>query len=296
MSFLTIFCILCLIPPVLFYFLIDYITKKMNFKPIPPKENAAVFITGCSSGIGKCMVEEFVAKGIKVFAMVRKKKDSDTLSEISDLVYPLMADVRNTNEMEAASAILEKELSEQNLKLVSVIANAGVMRKNPSVDDINLKDMEMLVDVNVHGVMRTIKFFAPLLCEGGRMFVSGSYFGSFTFGRMAGYSGTKYFLEGYCDDVRKQLQLNKDSRSMTLLKIGNIKTDMNPDHGEVGPEAVFKTVWDSLWSQYPPARVYSGTIGSQSTYVVCTLFSLLPTALYDAITNSMPVNSHGGGV
>ena len=40
-----------------------------------------VIITGCSSGIGRCVAEGLKERGYRVFATARKKRDVDALIE-----------------------------------------------------------------------------------------------------------------------------------------------------------------------------------------------------------------------
>jgi len=272
--------------------LIAFILSYMDKKPIPSHSNSAVFITGASSGIGRCIALNFARKGIEVFATVRKEKDAEDLKQAHCKLNPVIVDVVNEEGMQEAAHKVESELAQKNLNLICVIANAGVLQKEGSVDRFDLARAKMVVDVNVIGVMQTIRFFMPLLSSSGRVFVSGSYFGSSTLPLMSAYSGSKFFLEGYCDGIRKSLY--KKTRAITLLKIGNISTKLNPTMGESGPQVVFDGLWSSLGSAYPQARIYAGTVGKMSTRIWCGLCEFLPTPIYDYFTHTISSASGGG--
>jgi len=266
-------------------FIIDKIVSfSVLKKPVPKHENAAIFITGASSGIGRCIAESFAAKGFYVFGTVRKEEDAESLKETSQKLHPIRVDVRDAEKMEAAADEVKAELEKQGLNLISVIANAGVLQFDTEIDNFDLKRVQMVVDVNVTGVINTMKFFNGLLCPEGRIFVSGSYFGSYTANNFATYSGSKFFLEGYCDGVRKMLYNSNSTRAISLLKIGNIATKLNTKYGEAGPDIVFNGVWESLNSEYPAARIYSGSVGGIPCKLWCFIADYLPTALYDKMT------------
>jgi NAD(P)-dependent dehydrogenase (short-subunit alcohol dehydrogenase family) len=175
---------------------------------------------------------------------------------------------------------------------------------------------EEVLATNVMGCIRVTHAFVPLLQQqassaagkniaSGRIILIGSYFGS-----LAGaiglphiyYETSKHALEGLADGMRRGFQQQQRQQGQTaaaeqestptttrlrpvdvsLIKPGNIRTDMN-DYGEAGPEEVSKTVLQALESPRPKHRYYPGTVKGMSSYVLCTIFEILPTWLTDKL-------------
>ncbi len=66
-----------------------------------------IIITGCSSGIGRCVAEGLRGKGYRVFATARKKTDVDIL--IAEGFESVQLDLANSASIRSAfEIILEK--------------------------------------------------------------------------------------------------------------------------------------------------------------------------------------------
>jgi NAD(P)-dependent dehydrogenase (short-subunit alcohol dehydrogenase family) len=129
----------------------------------------AVLVTGASTGIGRLTAETLAADGYLVYAGARKQSDMDALDAI-DNVQAIRLDVTKQDEIDAAVQTVRKN----GHGLWGVVNNAGINRIDPLIE-IDMDDLEVLFDVNVFGVVRVTKSFAPLLIEsGGRVVVVSS--------------------------------------------------------------------------------------------------------------------------
>ena len=64
----------------------------------------------------------------------------------------------------------------------------------------------MLYQVNVEGVYRVTKAFAPLVIEStGRIATTGSVAGTITTSRFNSYSGSKHWIEAFTDGLAEEL-------------------------------------------------------------------------------------------
>ena len=89
---------------------------------------SAVFITGCSSGIGRATVRRLLDEGWLVFASVRRQTDADSLrTELRDhpMLHTLLVDVSDERQVEAAAAEVQSKLQERTSRLCAVVCNAG---------------------------------------------------------------------------------------------------------------------------------------------------------------------------
>ena len=110
-----------------------------------------IVVTGGASGIGKCVAEQLVASGAKVFVLDR------TESSVQDATsFP--CDVRDE---EALVGVFAK-ISEQVGMLHGVVQCAGVTR-DAVFWKLAQSDWEMVLDVNLKGAFLVMKHAMPLL-------------------------------------------------------------------------------------------------------------------------------------
>jgi nucleoside-diphosphate-sugar epimerase len=130
-------------------------------------DQKAVLITGATSGIGRYATERLAKAGYFVYAGARKDADMEELNKI-DNVMAVRIDVTKQDQIDAAVALVE----EQGRGLWGIVNNAGVNVVAPMIV-ADISDLEFLFDVNVFGVFRVTKAFAPLVIESqGRIFVT----------------------------------------------------------------------------------------------------------------------------
>ena len=250
---------------------------------------SAVLVTGCSSGIGLDTAQALAARGVTVFATVRKDADAEMLrAKAGGNVVPLLCDVAVQADIAALLDKVQAELEARPaLRLTGVVNNAGVLKKDP--DELSSAVLEQIVAVNLLGVYRLTETFLPLLHKAGsaqhgaaRVVNIGSYFGSFLAGaEVPSYSATKYALEPLSDGLRRRL--SHKGIHVALVKPGNIDTDMNQKYAEGPASDVTDAILDALFSAAPMTRYYPGKFGGLPTRLACWLFPALPDRLADAL-------------
>ena len=175
-------------------------TISVSAQPAESSEQAAVLITGASTGLGRAMAERLAESGYFVYAGARKKKDLDALNAI-DNIQALRLDVTLQNEVDAAVDTVRAG----GKSLYALINNAGVLITGPSIET-SIDDVAWLFDVNVYGVMRMTNAFAPMLIESkGRIINIGSIAGSVGFGFMSAYTMSKHAMEAYTESLSAEL-------------------------------------------------------------------------------------------
>jgi NAD(P)-dependent dehydrogenase (short-subunit alcohol dehydrogenase family) len=269
-----------------------------DFQPAHSPTESAVLITGGSRGIGHATAEYLSARGYTIFITVRKMPQSDESGSSNGKIIPILLDVTNDDHVGPAVLTVTDTLnkSKSSLKLVAIVNNAGI---NPEGDEITrnkkagkpndnqLSDpsvAERVFATNVLGVVRVTKAFLPLLSNGGRIVHIGSYFGSIS--GKAGlnhlyYESSKFALEGLSDGMRRSLKA--EGISVSLIKPGNIQTEMNQEFGEVGPEVVAKDIYHAIASPSPLPRYYPGLVTGYNCHLLCWIFGVLPTWLTDKL-------------
>lgn len=165
-------------------------------------EQKAVLVTGASSGIGRNIAETLAAKGYFVYAGARKQADLDALNEIQN-VQAVRLDVTEQDEIDAAVETVRAG----GKGLYGLVNNAGVLTLGP-ITEIEEDELAWILDVNLMGVYRVTKAFAPLIIESkGRISNISSIAGILSGRFWAPYNISKHALEAYTDDLAAEMTL-----------------------------------------------------------------------------------------
>jgi NAD(P)-dependent dehydrogenase (short-subunit alcohol dehydrogenase family) len=179
----------------------------------------AVLVTGASSGIGRAVAERLAAAGHTVYAGARNDKDINELNAIENIIA-VRLDVTSQEDVDAAV----KFVKSKGKGLYAIVNNAGVAYLG-SLLEVPMDDLNQQFGVNVYGVFRVTKAFAPLVIEQrGRITTTGSIAG-FVAGPNSGvYSMTKFALEAYTDSLAAEL----DPRGVkvSIIEPGAFKTSI----------------------------------------------------------------------
>jgi NAD(P)-dependent dehydrogenase (short-subunit alcohol dehydrogenase family) len=162
----------------------------------------SILVTGASTGIGRNLAETLAENGYHVYAGARKDKDLAALNAIEN-VTAVQLDVTNQDQIDAAVAMIR----EKDTGLYALVNNAGV-GGGGQVVDTPIEDQTFVYAVNVEGVYRTSKSFAPLVIESkGRIITTGSIAGTISgFPGFSAYSGSKHWIEAYTDSFAAEME------------------------------------------------------------------------------------------
>jgi NAD(P)-dependent dehydrogenase (short-subunit alcohol dehydrogenase family) len=158
----------------------------------------AVLITGATTGIGRLTAEHLAANGYFVYAGARKASDIEDLNAI-DNVMAVRLDVTVQEEIDAAVKMIESE----GRGLWGIVNNAGVSIHDPLIE-AEISDLSFLFDVNVYGVFRISKAFAPMVIASQGRIVNISSIGGILSGGIHGmgmYEMSKHAIEAYTDQM-----------------------------------------------------------------------------------------------
>lgn len=121
-----------------------------------PTIQTVILITGTNRGIGKGLVEKYLARQDHiVIAAVRDLTTSRALKDnpVAEGSRLLIVKLDATVESDAADVVKELSLSYAINHIDVVIANAGVVRLYPTVADVKIDDMLASLQPNVFGVI-----------------------------------------------------------------------------------------------------------------------------------------------
>ena len=182
------------------------VVSAINFAPPATAddhgEQKAVLVTGASSGIGRYIAERLASEGFFVYAGARKQADIDALNEI-DNVEAVRLDVTIQDDIDAAV----ETVVDGGRGLYGIVNNAGVFIGGP-LTDVSVDELHWIMDVNVYGVYRVTKAFAPMVIEsGGRITTIGSISGILANAFGGHYSMTKHAIEAYTDSLAAEMEM-----------------------------------------------------------------------------------------
>lgn len=188
-------------------------------------KDKVVIITGASSGIGEATAHELASKGAKVVLAARreerlKKLQHEIQSAGGQAVYKV-TDVTSANQMEELAVYAVQEFG----KIDIIVNNAGVMPLSP-VYEKKITEWEMMIDVNIKGVLYGIAAVLPYMREKkeGHIINVSSIAGHLVFKGSAVYSGTKFAVRAITEGVRME-EASNNIRT-TIISPGTIQTEL----------------------------------------------------------------------
>ena len=262
----------------LFIFIFLVSSASLWAEEAQPHAGKAVLITGASSGIGRHAAEQLAAAGYFVYAGARKDADLEALNQIKN-IQAVRLDVTQPDQIAAA---VEK-ISGEHRGLWGLVNNAGVNVIDPLIEGRE-SDWEFLFDVNVFGVMRVTKAFAPLIIESkGRIVNISSIAGILSGGPMIGYgpySMTKHAIEAYSDQLESEMATL--GVKVSAIEPGNFRSKI----GESRCKLMMAQAAEREYRYFAkPMKDY--TDGCQKRLEENTQFGTEPKLVSDAIQNAL---------
>ncbi|MEL6868831.1 MAG: SDR family NAD(P)-dependent oxidoreductase [Pseudomonadota bacterium] len=180
-------------------------------------DNPSVLVTGSTTGIGRNLAERLAREGYHVYAGARTDAEMAELNAIDNMTA-VRLDVTKQDEIDAAVAFVRK----QGTGLYGLINNAGVGGGGPIVST-DIDEQTFVYDVNVEGVYRITKAFAPLIMESqGRIVTTGSIAGTLSWGGGSAYSGSKHWIEALTDALAAEMAPH--GVSVSVVEPGNFQS------------------------------------------------------------------------
>jgi NAD(P)-dependent dehydrogenase (short-subunit alcohol dehydrogenase family) len=157
-----------------------------------------VLVTGAASGLGAALVEAFVARGDEVLATDVVPPDADDRHGVPWL----RLDVRSDDDWSAAAAWVERAWGGLDL----LLNNAGVAGGG-RVDLCTMQEWARLTEVNLFGVVRGARSFAPLLKRqgSGRIVNTASLAGLVHPPGMGSYNAVKAAVVAFSETLAHEL-------------------------------------------------------------------------------------------
>ncbi|KAG0652446.1 putative oxidoreductase [Hyphodiscus hymeniophilus] len=188
--------------------------------------NAVWFVTGCSTGIGKCFANHIYNAGHNIVATAR---NIDSLSYLPDgpKVLKLALDVCSEASIDAAFEAIVKRFN----RLDIIINNAG-FGSTGEAEGFPEEEARLQMETNFWGAVRItqkgIQTFREVNApgQGGVVVQISSIAGYATFPGHSFYHATKFALEGFSKSVNKELNPKWNIKVM-IVAPGGVNTEFH---------------------------------------------------------------------
>ena len=160
-----------------------------------------VLVTGCSTGIGRAVVEDLLRQGHTVWATARRP---DTLADLADRGAHVHRARRHRRGVDVA-AVAEVEAAHG---AVGTLVNNAGYGEYGAVEEVDLDKVRAMFETNVFGLARMCQLVLPGMRRAGRgrIINIGSMGGRFTFPLGGYYHATKYAVEALTDALRMEVK------------------------------------------------------------------------------------------
>jgi NAD(P)-dependent dehydrogenase (short-subunit alcohol dehydrogenase family) len=169
------------------------------------EDQRAVLITGASSGIGAACALSLAARGLRVYAGVRREADGEGLvAEAAGELVPVALDVTDRAQIDAVAARIRGERGGRGLN--GLVHSAGILVSSP-IEFVAAEQLRRQFEVNVFGTVAVTQAVLALLREArGRIVTIGSIAGRAAPPYFGPYAATKHALEAFTDSLRMELR------------------------------------------------------------------------------------------
>ncbi len=192
-------------------------------------QDAVIAITGAGSGIGRALALECAKHGSK---LAISDLNMDGLQETQKTInnqYPnieVMLQKLNVANKEDVFQWADSVMAHYGQVHV-IINNAGVAL-SATVEAMQYKDFEWLMDINFWGVVHGCKSFLPHLKKSswGHIVNVSSLFGLISTPNTSAYNAAKFAVRGFSESLRIELLMSHKHLNLSCVHPGGIKTNI----------------------------------------------------------------------
>ncbi len=184
-----------------------------------PQSSRIIVVSGSSRGLGQALVTRFAEAGHQVAGCSRSGSAPKNLPGGPHLFSAV--DVSNEEQVSRWASKVIEQLGPPSL----LVNNAALMNRNAPLWEVPADEAELVIRVNILGVIHMIRHFAPAMIRSGSGVIVNfsSYWGRSVAPEVAPYCASKWAIEGLTRALAQELP-----KSMAAVPVnpGIIDTDM----------------------------------------------------------------------
>jgi NADP-dependent 3-hydroxy acid dehydrogenase YdfG len=181
---------------------------------VPALDGKTAIVTGASSGIGAAIARALADAGARVAGGARRV-------DLLETELALEVDVTDPASCERFVDEAVKELGDLDI----LVNNAGLALGRDPFWESNEEDEDVVLQTNVHGVLRMTRLCLPHIREGGHIVNMGSVAGRQAYEKGAVYVTSKFAERGFTYALREDL-LGRPIR-LTTVDPGLVQTNFS---------------------------------------------------------------------
>ena len=189
--------------------------------------NRVAAITGAASGIGRALAENLADAGCHLaLSDIDKAGLKETAASARAKGVKVTTAKVDVADREAVYAWAEQVVEEHG-RVNLVFNNAGVALGS-TIEGVDYKDFEWLMNINFWGVVYGSKAFLPHLkqADAGHIVNISSVFGIISVPTQGVYNAAKFAVRGFSDTLRQELDIERSTVRVSCAYPGGIKTNI----------------------------------------------------------------------
>jgi len=207
------------------------------------KDAQTIWLTGCTSGLGRALVDEFTATGHTVAACGRRTELIEKLQQAFPSPH-FFSSVDVADDLQAEQFC--RDAYEATGAPDLVLNNAAIVNEPAPLWEITAEEFDRLTAININGTANMIRHAVPVMIERGKGIIVNfsSGWGRSTSPEVAPYCASKWAIEGLSQALAQELPRGLAAMA---LNPGVINTRM------------LQTCWGEHASSYEDAENWART-------------------------------------
>lgn len=168
-------------------------------------ESQIVLITGCSRGLGRAMIPEFISRGWTVAGCARDPvMVADLKQQFPAPHHFAVCDVADEDQVATFCQTVLTTCGMPDL----VLNNAAIVNASAPIWEVPAEEFSRVVDINIKGTASVMRHLLPAMLKRGSgvMVNFSSGWGRCTAPAVAPYCATKYAIEGLSQAVAQETE------------------------------------------------------------------------------------------
>ncbi len=192
-------------------------------------QGAVIAITGAGSGIGQSLALQCAKQGCNLaISDINLEALQATKSQISALYPHTDVLIHKINVADRDQVFQWSEDVFSHFGKINVIINNAGVALSATVEAMQYKDFEWLMDINFWGVVHGCKAFLPHLKKSpwGHIVNVSSLFGLISTPNTSAYNAAKFAVKGFSESLRIELMMSHKHLDLSCVHPGGIKTNI----------------------------------------------------------------------
>ncbi|MFP5039972.1 oxidoreductase [Parasediminibacterium sp. JCM 36343] len=179
------------------------------------------FITGISSGLGKCIAQSVIDSGDFVIGTFRNQIQADSFNNLhKDEAFALTLDITKPNEIEKAFKLITDKFGK-----VDVLVNNAGFGFAGAIEETSTDETREIFEANFFGTLQLTQTFLPLFRQqkSGHIIQISSHGGFKAFPGFGIYNASKFALEGFSEALA--IEVAPLGIKLTIVEPGPFRTN-----------------------------------------------------------------------